>query len=82
MNGEFNLGQDIGELKADVRKCVDGIEGIKEHIEKLYGKDAENGKEIAVLKDNISLLQKVSWTVATVTIGIIVTALLKQIITK
>ena len=83
MNGEqFNFGQEFGEMKAGIRECSEGIKGIKDHIEKLYGKDAENGKEIAVLKDNVGLLNKVSWTLGSAVILAFLGALINMVIKK
>lgn len=88
MAGLFRKGnnamndQEFGRLEQKVEQCLTGINGIKDHIEKLYGKDAENGKEIAVLKDNVGLLNKVSWTLGSAVILAFLGALINMVIKK
>ena len=68
-----------GKLEQKVEQCLEGINSIKEHIGKIYDRAAVNEKDLAVVKDNVSLLNKVSWTIGSVVIVSLVGALLKAI---
>lgn len=72
MNGEqFNFGQEIGEMKAMLRECNEGLKGLKEHINTLYTKDNVNENAIVEIKTKLSVLWWISGTATTALVGIL-----------
>lgn len=88
---DFVTDEQWGKTEQKIDQCLEGIKDIKGHISDIYKSNAKQETEIALVKDNIgkvnigllknnvAFLQKVSWTIASALIVLVVGSLYKLI---
>ncbi len=69
-----------GKAEQKIDQCLEGIKDIKGHIGDIYTISGKQETKIALVRNDVNFLQKVSWTIAAAVIVLMVGSVYRLII--